>query len=123
MVLFSSRILSTSTCMPVYSARDCWPRRRCVWPFSCWICLPGSTPLSTICIHRPMPNFMRQRRSVAHSSLVQPGDGVKFHRDRASPILGPAVSAMARCSLRSCEVSCEVSACTYAVRCWQGDSN
>eukprot|EP00982_Pelagococcus_subviridis_P002453 18803-Pelagococcus_subviridis.AAC.5 len=41
-----------------------------------------------------MPNFMRHRRSFATSSSFHPGDGVKFHRLRASPIFGPASSAI-----------------------------
>jgi hypothetical protein len=41
-----------------------------------------------------MPNFIKQRRNALASSLVQPGEGVKFHNERASPILGPASSAI-----------------------------
>ena len=60
-------------------ARDCWPRRRCVCPFSCWMSLPGSRPVSRICTHRPMPYFIRASLRMATWSLVQPGEGVKFH--------------------------------------------
>ena len=41
--------------------------------------LPGSSPVSRICTHFPTPYFMRQSFRMAASSLVQPGDGVKFH--------------------------------------------
>lgn len=60
-------------------ARDCWPRSRWVWPFSCWMSLPGSRRVSRIWTHRPIPNFIRQSFSRCASSLVHPGDGVKFH--------------------------------------------
>lgn len=73
---FSVRMRSTSTCRPVYAvsrcdvlllqqpkhcvpARDCWPKRRWVWPLSCWMSLPGSRPVSRICTHRPMPYFCK----------------------------------------------------------------
>ena len=42
----------------------------------------------------PTPNFIKHRRSTPTSSLVQPGEGVKFHNERASPIFGPASSAI-----------------------------
>ena len=29
-------------------ARDCWPSKRCVWPLSCCMSLPGSRPQSII---------------------------------------------------------------------------
>ena len=60
-------------------ASDCWPSRRCVWPFSCWIILPGSKPVSRICTQRPTPYFIRQSFRMLASSFVQPGEGVKFH--------------------------------------------
>lgn len=41
--------------------------------------LPGSSPVSKIWTHLPTPYFMRQSFRMAASSLVQPGDGVKFH--------------------------------------------
>ena len=82
---------------PHAPARDCWPSRRCVWPFSCWMSLPGSTPESEICTHFPMPNFSRASFSANTSSFVHPGLGVKFHRLAASPILGPAPSSMVVC--------------------------
>jgi hypothetical protein len=56
--------------------------------------LPGSTPESTICTQRPMPNFSSASFSANTSSFVQPGEGVKFHSDAASPILGPRTPSM-----------------------------
>ena len=40
---------------------------------------PGSRPVSRIWTHLPTPYFMRHSFKMAASSLVHPGDGVKFH--------------------------------------------
>ena len=69
-------------------ARDCWPSSRWVWPLSCWMSLPGSSPVSSICTHLPTPYVMRQSFRMAASSLVQPGEGVKFHL-QAPALSGP----------------------------------
>lgn len=41
--------------------------------------LPGSRPVAWICTHCPMPNFIKHSLRMSDSSLVHPGDGVKFH--------------------------------------------
>lgn len=75
----SARTRSISIWIPVKAARDCWPKSLWVCPFNCWMSFPGRSPVSRICTHLPTPNFIRQSFRTCASSLLHPGEGVKFH--------------------------------------------